>query len=448
MFNPILLTKSNSFIIGPVATILGYLMNAIFFILDKIGLPNIGLAIILFTFIIYMLMMPLTVKQQKFSKLQTIMQPEIQKIQAKYKNKKDNDSMMRMNEETQAVYKKYGVSPTGSCVQLLIQMPILFALYRVIYNFPAYVTQVKEAFFPLVDELIAQSGAAEYLQTFSAAAQFQRQFTNESFTSGVTSYVQNTFIDVLNRFSTADWNALSEHFSSLSQHVAATASKLDVYNNFLGLNIGNSPWFTMREAWADKSVIGIIAAVIVPLLAAVTQLINVALMPQPSQGADAQQDQMMNSMKTMNYMMPIMSAWFCFTLPAGMGLYWVAGSVIRSIQQVFINKSIDKMDIEAYIAKQAEKMKIKDEKRGDRPTMTQRMQDYAGMKTKNIDAANAASRPVRRSISEKASVPSGSTGQNKDFEKAVQNNQNKKYKEGSLASKANMVSRYNDTKEK
>ena len=105
--------------------------------------------------------MPLTIQQQKFSKLQTKMQPELQAIQKKYKGKTDNDSAMKMNEETQAVYKKYGVSPSGSCVQLLIQMPILFALYRVIYNFPAYVTQVKNAFFPLVDNLISQSGASE-----------------------------------------------------------------------------------------------------------------------------------------------------------------------------------------------------------------------------------------------------------------------------------------------
>ena len=73
--------------------------------------------------------------------------------------------MMKMNEETQAVYKKYGVSPTGSCVQLAIQMPILFALYRVIYNVPAYVTQIKDAFLSngLIEKLIATKGALEYL---------------------------------------------------------------------------------------------------------------------------------------------------------------------------------------------------------------------------------------------------------------------------------------------
>ena len=128
----ILLTQDSGKILGPISKLLGVLMNGIFLLLDAIGIPNTGLSIILFTFVIYLLMTPLTIKQQKFSKLQSKMNPEIQAIQAKYKNKKDNDSMMAMNMETKAVYAKYGVSPSGSCVQLIIQMPILFALYRVI----------------------------------------------------------------------------------------------------------------------------------------------------------------------------------------------------------------------------------------------------------------------------------------------------------------------------
>ena len=153
----ILLTQYDGAILGPIAKVLGILMEGIFFILDKVGIPNIGLSIIIFTIVIYMLMTPLTIKQQKFSKLSAKMNPEIQAIQKKYKNKKDNESMMAMNQETQAVYAKYGVSPTGSCVQLLIQMPVLFALYRVIYAMPAYVSKIKDAFYPLVEKLSVPS---------------------------------------------------------------------------------------------------------------------------------------------------------------------------------------------------------------------------------------------------------------------------------------------------
>ena len=102
---------------------------------------------------------PLTYLQQKFSKLSARMNPELQKIQKKYKGKQDQASMMKMNEETKEVYAKYGVSPTGSCIQMLIQLPILFALYRVIWNVPAYVGSVKNAFMPLVEKILATSGS-------------------------------------------------------------------------------------------------------------------------------------------------------------------------------------------------------------------------------------------------------------------------------------------------
>ena len=133
------LTQNDGFILGPVAKVLGFIMEAIFTVIDAIGIPNIGLAIILFTIVVNLLMLPLTIKQQKFSKLSAKMNPEIEKIRSKYKDKKDDASVMAQNQEIQAVYAKYGVSPTGSCGYLLIQMPILFALYRVIYAIPAYV---------------------------------------------------------------------------------------------------------------------------------------------------------------------------------------------------------------------------------------------------------------------------------------------------------------------
>ena len=142
--NLILLTQNDTFIIGWVAKLLGFIMNGIFYVIDFIGLPNVGLAIILFTIVVNLLLLPLTIKQQKFSKLSAKMNPEIEAVKAKYKGRQDQESVMAQNQEIQAVYAKYGVSASGSCVQLLIQMPILFALYRVIYAMPAYVTKIGE----------------------------------------------------------------------------------------------------------------------------------------------------------------------------------------------------------------------------------------------------------------------------------------------------------------
>ena len=142
----IILTQYSGAILGPIAKLLGWVMNGIYIVLDKIGIQDIGLTIIILTMIIYLCMLPLTIKQQKFSKLSQKMQPELNAINKKYQGKKDQASMMAMQEETQAVYEKYGVSMMGSCVQMLIQMPLLFALYRVFLNVPAYVSGVKNNF--------------------------------------------------------------------------------------------------------------------------------------------------------------------------------------------------------------------------------------------------------------------------------------------------------------
>ena len=435
----ILLTQNSGKIIGPIAKILGYIMEGIFLLLDKIGIPNIGLAIILFTIVIYLILMPLTIKQQKFSKLSAKMNPELQAIQAKYKGKNDNESMMAMQMETKAVYAKYGVSPSGSCVQLLIQMPILFALYRVIYNMPAYVGKIKEAFFPLVDDLIAQSGSTEFIQSFSSAGMFSKQFSNESFTSGVTTYVQNTFIDVLNKASTTEWLSIKDKFPALTTDVDHTLSLLDRYNSFLGLNISNSPSYVMKEAISSRSFLLLIAAISVPVLSAATQWINVKLMPQQNteqnnKNASDQQNTMMQSMKTMNMMMPIMSAVFCYTLPAGMGLYWIAGAVVRSIQQIVINKHIDKIDLDQVIKNNEQKAKKKMEKAGVR---AQQMAAYANMNTKNVNS-KAKSQPK----------PNMSQEEKDEAVKKSTEYYNQNAKPGSMLAKANMVKQYNEKNNK
>lgn len=432
----VLLTQYSGKIVGPVAWLLGHLMNGIFNVLNSIGLPNIGLAIIIFTIVIYLCLLPLTYKQQKFSKLQSKMSPELKAIQDKYKGKKDNDSMLAMQEETKEVYAKYGVSQTGSCLQLIIQMPILFALYRVIYSIPAYVTTVKNAFSPLVDELMETSGASEFLQTLSSASQYKGQFTNASFTSGDSEYIRNTFIDVLNRASTPDWNSLTAQFPDLSASIENTHNLLNRFNFFLGLNIGDTPMYMIRTAFSDRNFIMLFAGVIVPVLAALTQWINVKLMPQPSQDAKIDPNdpsaQMQQSMKTMNLMMPLMSAFFCLSLPAGMGIYWIAGAVIRSIQQVVINRHIDKIDIDAEIARNTAKYKEKMEKNKS----VQQMNRYANLSTRN-NSLSAASKSSVNEAEKEAKL-----------KKVNEIYNGKQIRKDSLLAKANMVKEFNEKNNK
>jgi YidC/Oxa1 family membrane protein insertase len=151
----VLLTKTGG-LLGPIAVILGWIMNAIYEFFHLFGIQNIALSIIIFTFIVRALMLPLTIKQQKFTKLSSRMNPELQKIQAKYKGKKDQDSLRKQQEETQALYEKFGANPTAGCLPILITLPIMFALYYVINNVPAYVDSVKDLYATVASGIMAE----------------------------------------------------------------------------------------------------------------------------------------------------------------------------------------------------------------------------------------------------------------------------------------------------
>lgn len=190
----IILTQYSGKIIGPVARVIGYIMNSLYlFLNDVFSVQNIALCIILFTVIIYFILLPLTYKQQKFSRLQQEMQPEVNAIREKYKNKKDPESIQKMNQETQLVYQKYGVSTTGSCVQLLINFPIMLAMWQVIRNIPAYVGSVKAIFTPLVDKIMGVDGYQDIMAGFLKEANVNTVSLN--FENSTTA--ANSIIDAL-----------------------------------------------------------------------------------------------------------------------------------------------------------------------------------------------------------------------------------------------------------
>lgn len=427
-----LLTKSGGWL-GPVAVILGLIMNAIFSLCDMISLPNIGLCIILFTIIIYLLMMPLTIKQQKFSKLSAKMNPELQAIQKKYKNKQDQASMVKMNEETKEVYAKYGVSPVGSCLQLLIQMPILFALYRVIWNIPAYVDGVKNAFMPLAEKILSIAESQDYLAKFASS-------NNVNFEK--LGYTTDTIIDCLYKFKPADWSAMAADgkFSNISHLVTSTQQSVDHMNNFLGINIANSPLNMIRDLFSsgEFSILILIAALAIPVLAGLTQWMNIKLSTSATNPSANDEGSMAASMKMMNNLMPLMSVVFCFTLPAGMGIYWIAGAVVRSVQQVMINKQIEKMDIDVMIQKNMEKSLAKENKQREKMGLSPK-KEY-GTKTK-VNTNHISNGNKKPSVTKE------------DRDKQIKNstdyyNSSSKAKPGSLAAKARMVEQFNEKNRK
>ena len=375
----ILLTQYNGAILGPIAKVLGALLNVIFNIV-----PNVGVAIIIFTIIIYLCLLPLTYQQQKFSKLSARMNPEIKAVQEKYKGKKDQESMTRQNEEMQFIYKKYGVSPTGSCVQLLIQMPILFALYRVIYSIPAYVTKVYECLEKLAENILSTTNGVEVLSNLSITTNGQYanyvkdgKFTGENALSSV--------IDVLNRASIADWDMIGTINGLNTEIFESVRIQFERFNTFLGLNVAYSPLDTIKTSFAQGNYLLIVGAVLIPILAAATQWINTLFMPQAANN-DAG-DSTAQMMKSMNVTMPLVSAFFCLSLPIGMGIYWISGAVIRSIEQVLINRHIDRMDIDKIVEKNLEKEGVKKAQSaaaGGNQSNSRSISGIANIKTANI----------------------------------------------------------------
>ncbi len=408
-----LLTKSGG-ILGPIATVLGYIMSGIFAVLVAIHIPNIGLSIVLFTIVIYMLMLPLTYRQQKFSRMTPLMNPELTAIREKYKGKNDQATMQRMNEETQQVYAKYGVNPAGSCVQLVVQMLILFPLYRVIMNIPAYVPQVKAVFTDLASQLLNTSGAEKYLKEI--ATSIQATTISKDFT-------QNTIIDTLYKFRPNNWTELASKFPDLKDVVSATEGAIGKMNNFLGLNIANTPMNYIKE---HTSVWLVIGAILIPVLAALSQWVSVKVSmagnPQP-EGSD----QMAGTMKTMNTIMPLMSAFFCLTLPVGMGIYWIMSAVVRMVQTIFINKRLENQDMEEILRKNMEKNKKKMEKKGG--ATGEQIARNASINTRNVNPNTSRAKKMQQA----------SVGLD---ENAVSRKAN--IRPGSLAEKANMVQEYNE----
>lgn len=347
-----LLSAADWPIVGQIAWLLGEIMNFIYVTLGNIFSTEHGLvgwSIIIYTIIVYTLMLPFTIKQQKTARMSSVMSPELQAIQKKYRNKKDQDSMMKQQEEMRQVYDKYGTSMAGGCLPLLIQMPLLFALYPVIYDMERYVPAIKDA--------------------------------GEG-----------------------------------------------VYKFFTIPNLSMSPMemITKSSSFDAAPAVVIITAIALPLLSAATQYGSIKL-SQVISGRELDKDNpMAGTMKTMNLTMPIFSIFMVFTLSSGIGLYWIVSAVVRCVQQLAINRYLKSISVEDLIEKNREKAEKKRKKRGEK---AEKINQMAQTNTKRLSSAAKQSTLTEAERDEK-------------LKKAEENRNSAKA--GSLASKANMVKKFNE----
>lgn len=411
----VILTTYQGAFLGPIARLLGKILEAIYYVLSLVGIENVGICIILFTFIVNTLMFPLQIKQQKFSKMSSIMNPELQAIQKKYKNKKDQASQQKMSLETQAVYQKYGVSPASGCLPLLITFPILFALYRVIYNVPAYVDQVYDIYVGIAGNLkdmkVTVEQLAELVQTQTYVVSDAVRNAKEVALAKVD---LNYYIDVLGQFNKVAWDELMKKYPILSAEIQKVSENASHINSFLGMNIADAPKL--------KSM-----SISVPILSVITQIISTKLSMAGMPQQDNSDNPAASSMKIMNNVMPFVSGLMCFMFPIGVGLYWVAGNVFRIFQSLGINLYFNKIDMDEEIQKNMEKGKKRMEKMGVNPNS--KMQNLNNQKKKVIENKK-----------EEKSVNAAQV--TKNIKKSnYQRQNNTKYEKGSIAAYANMLNR-------
>ncbi len=264
----------------PIGYLLGWIYNLI---------PNYGWALIVFTLVVKLLLMPLGLKQQKsMTKMQAI-QPKLTALQEKYKN-----DQQKLSQETMKLYKEYGVSPMGGCLPMLIQLPILFALYRVLYRPLTYMLHMGE----------------------KAIGELGNQFVIDMSSKNPMAQIQ----------------------------IAEKADLIDF--SFFGLDLAANP---NAEGWFA-------IAMIIPLLAAVTTYFSTkvtTMMNKSGKDEKKENEQPKRILspeqketdkpaaaemgKTMNWMMPIFTLWITATFPAALGIYWVASNVFSIGQTVLLN---------------------------------------------------------------------------------------------------------------
>ena len=361
-------------VLGPLTYLFGILMNAIYEGLKTIGIGNIGLSIIIFTLITRLIMHPLTYNQQKSSKLMQVVQPEVQLIQKKYKGKTDQASMMAQQQEIKAVYEKYGTSMSGSCVQILIQMPIIFALYRVIMNIPAYVADIKNHFINMVDAMGGISALPMIRKFVEDGGKELQNATRlvKNFEGATEEATKNYIIDFLYKLNPNQMQELASKFDVNTQNVISENMEfINKANSFLGLNLATAP-----------NAYGISFSnpyLLVPVLAFASQYLSVTLMqkmnPQPVMGGEDSENQMQQTMKTMNITMPIMSAVFCYGFATGIGVYWIASSLFMLLGQFIVMKQLQNVDLDELIRKNVEKQNIKRAKKGLAPINPEKLSD-------------------------------------------------------------------------
>lgn len=312
---------------GVISEIIGWPLGWVMWLCYKI-LSNYGFALIFFTLITKILLFPMTLKQQKSSIKMAMVKPKLDNIQKKYANNKE-----KLNEEMMKLYQEEGYNPMSGCLPLLIQFPILFGLINVVYNPLTHIVRLSK-------EVISQG---------------------QQIAQGIEGIVVSPAMPQMSMIQGVQLKP--ELFSSLlTPEQIVDITNLDM--TFLGIDLSAIPTFAVN------------ILLLIPILSGLTSfLLSIQSMKQTAATTSGDAG---NSMKTMMYIMPLFSVFFCFQVPAGVGLYWVISNVFSYLQSMYLNKKYNPQEMAEKIKAEqlAAAEKERQERLENRKKARQELADY------------------------------------------------------------------------
>lgn len=318
-----------NFIVGPISDLLGYILNFLFNMVYYFTINNsLGIAIILLTIVARSLMIPLAFKQQKSVVSMRKIQPETEKIKAKYKGTKDPELQRKMNAEIQVLYSKNKINPLSGCLPMFITLPIFFALSSVMRQTYLHVGELGHVYDGISAVLV--NDVKGYLDILAPLV-YPKMQTGMDFAID-PGYMDNAMLvtqisRALNKFTPDDWSALISGVQAASadafQSLMALVTKKQQIENFLGIDLISSSGWTFPN-------------IIIPILTGATTFLSTWILNK--QQGSSTDPAMKTQQNMMLIVMPVMMTWMTTSLSAGVGIYWITSSVYQTVQQVLLNK--------------------------------------------------------------------------------------------------------------
>lgn len=320
----------------------------------------LGITIIVFTIVTRLLMTPLQIGQQKYSRMMNLIQPELDKMMKKYKGKTDQESQLRFMQERKALFKKYNVNSSAGCLTMAIQLPLIWALFRVLRQPSQYISKLSVIYKDMATVIMEKvPNYEQYLNVFMEQVKKTSSYQFDLTTINKVGKVLG-LPDFLSNLTSMQWNELLPKFSAdVQQALNSNYEQKLNYEYFLGINLVDSPQQLISN--------GVYLAILVPILVGVSTFIfskinmsaNASMKKAASTSSSNSEFNAESMMKTMTWSMPIITAMFAFKTSSGLALYWIAGNIIMMGQQLVVNKIVDKQQakIEEQIRKENEQLK-------------------------------------------------------------------------------------------